>query len=106
MLVTGRLMSISSSNWLYVWIGLEINLLSFIPLVIHGTEDLEVESMIKYFLVQSLGSCIILFIYLSINIYLIDDLFFINIIMVFRFIIKMGIFPFHFWLVHVIRGIG
>lgn len=106
-LIIGSLLSISSSNWLCVWIGLEINLLSFIPFVIHGNEDLEVESIIKYFLIQSFGSCIILFIYFYVTIYQISG-FFIGfyIILIFSFILKMGIFPFHFWLVQVMRGIS
>ena len=60
-LFIGTLISISSYNWLYVWIGLEINLISFIPLVISSGIDRETESRLKYFLVQAMGSGLLLF---------------------------------------------
>ena len=59
--ILSSLISISSSNWIYIWIGLEINLLSFIPLMISSGSEVEVESSLKYFLVQALGSSLILF---------------------------------------------
>lgn len=104
----GRFMSLSSNRWIYVWMGIEINLLSFIPLIISGINELEVERGLKYFLVQSLGSSLILFSYFrligcwyfllskEISIYL----------LYLRLILKLGIFPFHFWLPQVISGVN
>jgi len=92
---------------LYVWIGLEINLLSFIPILIISNIDSETERRLKYFLIQSLGSGILLIgclVHLNFPNSLISH----NIgiyILVFRLIIKVGIAPFHFWLPHVIGGI-
>jgi NADH:ubiquinone oxidoreductase subunit 2 (subunit N) len=60
-LFLGTFMRISSCNWLYVWIGLEINLISFIPLIMASGVDSETESRLKYFLVQALGSGLLLF---------------------------------------------
>jgi len=101
-------MSVSSCNWLYVWIGLEINLLSFIPIVIRSGIDNETERGLKYFLVQSLGSGILLIgclVYLNFPNCLISYNLGIY-ILVFSLIIKVGIVPFHFWLPHVIGGVS
>ena len=43
-----------------LWAGLEINLLGFIPLIVRRGITLEAESAIKYFLVQALGSRVLL----------------------------------------------
>ena len=104
----GRLMSVSSGNWLYVWMGLEINLLSFIPLIICNINELEVEGSLKYFLVQALGSSLILFsCFCLINYHHVIPTYSLStLILVFSFIIKIGIFPFHYWLPHVIGSIG
>jgi len=59
--VFGSLFAIRSCNWLAVWLGLEINLLGFVPLMVQGfSQDQGVESSVKYFVVQSLGSSFIL----------------------------------------------
>lgn len=107
-LFIGSLISISSSNWLYVWIGLEINLLSFIPLVICGLNELEAESSLKYFLVQALGSRLILLGSFSILNYpnSIISLYISSFFLISRIIVKIGIFPFHYWLPHVIGGLS
>jgi len=103
----GTLIRISSFNWLYVWIGLEINLISFIPLIISSSIDIETERRLKYFLVQALGSGLLLFgslVYINYPNCLILDWMSVYIIL-FRLIIKLGIAPFHFWLPHVMSGI-
>jgi len=103
----GVFISVSSCSWLYVWLGLEINLIAFIPVIICGSNDIDSEGAIKYFLVQALGSCIILFCYFIfirffnyipyINLY--------NYIIIFSLILKIGIFPFHHWLPQVINRV-
>lgn len=107
-LVIGTLMRVSSFNWLYVWIGLEINLISFIPLIISSSVDLETERSLKYFLVQALGSGLLLFgslVYINYPNSILPGWVSVYIILV-RIIIKLGMAPFHFWLPHVISGIS
>jgi len=107
-LFRGTIISISSINWVYVWMGLEINLLSFIPLLVCGVSELEVERSLKYFLVQALGSSFVLFGCFSVINYphVILSIYMRNIILLFSFIIKLGIFPFHFWLPRVMGGLS
>lgn len=97
-----------------VWIGLEINLLSFIPLITRKVNLNNSEAALNYFLVQALASTVILF---SIVIYIIiinTDFFLLNInnkelsnlIIIITLILKLGGAPFHFWFPNVIENIN
>lgn len=105
-LIIGTIISISSNSWLGAWIGLEINLLSFIPLLINLKNSLSTESALKYFLTQALASSILLFriILLSLeNIYFDNSL--LNWILNSALILKIGAAPFHFWFPEIIEGL-
>uniref|UniRef100_D8WUQ8 NADH-ubiquinone oxidoreductase chain 2 n=1 Tax=Elimaea cheni TaxID=488323 RepID=D8WUQ8_9ORTH len=60
-LMLGALISISANSWLGVWMGLEINLLSFIPLMTDQKNILTTEASLNYFLIQAFASAILLF---------------------------------------------
>nr|YP_001491558.1 NADH dehydrogenase subunit 2 [Ruspolia dubia]ABQ12048.1 NADH dehydrogenase subunit 2 [Ruspolia dubia] len=60
-LMLGTLISISANSWLGVWMGLEINLLSFIPLMTDQKNILTTEASLNYFLIQAFASAILLF---------------------------------------------
>lgn len=110
-LILGTIISISSSSLLGVWIGLEINLLSFIPLMINTNNLLTTEASLKYFLNQVLASLVLLFLI----IFIINNYIFIffneiyshliNLIIC-TILIKIGAAPFHFWLPQVIDKIN
>lgn len=108
-IILGTIITISSNSWLGVWIGIEINLLSFIPLIIDSKNLITTEASLKYFLTQALASSILL---LSIIIFLIMNNFSYNLIssnitllISIPLIIKRGVAPFHFWFPNVIEGI-
>lgn len=109
-LIIGTLISISSYSWIRMWIGLEINLLSIIPLLKDSKYIYPSESALKYFITQALASIILLFaIIISLNlkefipqnsnIYLI-------IIINSALLIKIGAAPFHTWFPEVIEGLN
>ncbi len=54
------LMVVRSHHWFTVWVGLEINTLSILPILCCQFSPRNVESTIKYFLVQSFRAAIIL----------------------------------------------
>nr|YP_010254291.1 NADH dehydrogenase subunit 2 [Micromus paganus]QTZ19027.1 NADH dehydrogenase subunit 2 [Micromus paganus] len=109
-LMIGSLISISSNSWLGAWMGLEINLLSFIPIIINLKNSLSTESALKYFLTQALASSILLFSILIISIknnYLhteINSL--MNFILNSTLFMKMGAAPFHFWFPEMMEGLS
>lgn len=58
-LIVGTLITISSSSWFGVWMGLELNLLSFLPLILRSRK-FSAEAALKYFLAQALASALLL----------------------------------------------
>nr|YP_009745449.1 NADH dehydrogenase subunit 2 [Epophthalmia elegans]QIH29895.1 NADH dehydrogenase subunit 2 [Epophthalmia elegans] len=103
-LIMGTLISISSNNWLGMWMGLEMNLLSFIPLMNKNSTPHESEASMKYFLVQAIASVVFLLSILmmgmmKINYSLTPDYFLIS-----ALLMKMGGAPFHFWFPGVMEG--
>nr|YP_010947525.1 NADH dehydrogenase subunit 2 [Hesperus amabilis]WGO76428.1 NADH dehydrogenase subunit 2 [Hesperus amabilis] len=108
-MITGTLISISSLSWMGMWMGLEINLLSIIPLMNSNKNSYSSEASLKYFITQALASTIILF---SMMI-LLNDIPLVNlanksIIMMFNSAIltKMGAAPFHFWFPEIMEGLN
>nr|YP_009927018.1 NADH dehydrogenase subunit 2 [Kallimoides rumia]QNL34319.1 NADH dehydrogenase subunit 2 [Kallimoides rumia]USF18067.1 NADH dehydrogenase subunit 2 [Kallimoides rumia] len=102
------LISISSNSWLGCWIGLEINLLSFIPLISNPNNLLNSEASLKYFLTQSIASINFLFIVI-LNFLILKNSFNNNITSILinsSLLMKMGSFPFHFWFPNVVEGLS
>nr|YP_009107225.1 NADH dehydrogenase subunit 2 [Tyspanodes hypsalis]AIT99544.1 NADH dehydrogenase subunit 2 [Tyspanodes hypsalis] len=107
-LIFSSLISISSNSWFGCWIGLEINLLSFIPLINNSNNILSSEASLKYFLVQSIASinllfCIIFMLILMKN-FKMNNL--LSIMINSSLLIKMGSAPFHFWFPNIIEGLS
>nr|AML26293.1 NADH dehydrogenase subunit 2 [Hydrophilidae sp. BMNH 1274333] len=106
-LISSTLISISSQSWLGMWIGLEINLLSFIPLMNEKKNMMSTESSIKYFIIQALASTVILMsIILMSNIIPLMNLKYSSMIMNSALFTKMGAAPFHYWFPEVIEGLN
>nr|WIL79913.1 NADH dehydrogenase subunit 2 [Pieleus irregularis] len=107
--IMGTLISISSYSWLGMWMGLEINMISIIPLFSQNKNIYSSEAAIKYFLTQALAS---MFILLSIIILSLDSLIinnlnqYIYLITNSALLTKMGAAPFHFWFPEVIEGLN
>lgn len=100
-LISGSLLSISSRFWFSAWAGLELNLISFIPLIISSKKKYSSEAALKYFLVQALGSSIIIF---SRSLLLFSYHIF-SYLLTLALLLKLGAAPFHFWFPQVIEGI-
>nr|YP_010713959.1 NADH dehydrogenase subunit 2 [Pseudeustrotia carneola]WDD39371.1 NADH dehydrogenase subunit 2 [Pseudeustrotia carneola] len=102
------LISISSNSWFGCWIGLEINLLSFIPLISNSNNLFSSEASLKYFLTQSIASINFLFTIL-IKMTLLKNFEmnnFISIMMNSSMLMKMGSTPFHFWFPNIVEGLS
>nr|YP_010491813.1 NADH dehydrogenase subunit 2 [Tolmerinus auronotatus]UWM92586.1 NADH dehydrogenase subunit 2 [Tolmerinus auronotatus] len=105
-MIMGSLISISSTSWMGMWMGLEINLLSIIPLMNSNKNILSTEASIKYFITQALASTILLFaiIMFSQNMFLEFNN---KILLIFNsaLLTKMGAAPFHFWFPEIMDGL-
>nr|YP_010713549.1 NADH dehydrogenase subunit 2 [Purpuradusta gracilis]WDA98681.1 NADH dehydrogenase subunit 2 [Purpuradusta gracilis] len=115
MMGIGTLFSISSLHWLGIWAGLEINLIGFLPILVYQKSMLESESAVKYFVAQALGSSLLIF--GSLNLYSLSFTWEMLIssgvssmismfILITGLFVKLGLFPFHFWLPSVMAGLS
>lgn len=103
LLVIVSLISFSVESWFFLWVMLEFNLLFFI-FYIFEKNSLVINRIIKYFIIQTFLSMLFLFFLVLRNIILRNSL---NIIIISWIIyIKIGLFPFHFWLVDVGEGLS
>nr|QWC54508.1 NADH dehydrogenase subunit 2 [Eugnosta dives] len=101
------LMTISSNSWFGCWIGLEINLLSFIPLISKSENLFSSEASLKYFLIQSIASINFLFIILIKMLFMNFEMNNITSIMMNScLLMKMGSAPFHFWFPNIMEGLS
>nr|QUB07176.1 NADH dehydrogenase subunit 2 [Spilopyra sumptuosa] len=106
-MILGSLLAISSYSWFSMWAGLEINLLSIIPLLNDSKSLYPTESALKYFISQALASAIFLFSIMMILNF--KEIFFLKtnlLIFYSSLLIKMGAAPFHFWFPEVIEGLN
>nr|YP_009118011.1 NADH dehydrogenase subunit 2 [Tchangsinaia piscicula]AJE75799.1 NADH dehydrogenase subunit 2 [Tchangsinaia piscicula] len=92
LMISSTCMVASSSNWLTTWMGLEINMLGYIPLMFMKESSSESEAAVKYLVSQSLGSTI--FIASAIVSVYSNNL---QILMAVAMCLKLGVAPFHFW---------
>lgn len=90
---------IRRGDWFMVWLGLEINIIIFIIIVYEKYRIYNIESCIKYFFIQSLGSAVYIRIF-YINIKYLDFI----LCLVLRY--KMGGGPFFFWFPSICNGIS
>nr|QIT06406.1 NADH dehydrogenase subunit 2 [Neelides sp. FZ-2019] len=98
-LTIGTMITLSADSWILGWIGLEINLMGFIPLIFISPNLKSMEASIKYFLVQAIGSSLIIFSSL-IQFYNQNSLNLINIsnkFIILALMLKLGAAPLHFW---------
>nr|YP_010398697.1 NADH dehydrogenase subunit 2 [Hylemya nigrimana]UQK95116.1 NADH dehydrogenase subunit 2 [Hylemya nigrimana] len=106
-LMMGTLISISASSWLGAWMGLEINLLSFIPLM-SDDKLMSAEASLKYFLTQALASSVFLF---AVILFLMNSSksmtnYFMEMMIFSSLLLKSGSAPFHFWFPNVMEGLS
>nr|AWW91892.1 NADH dehydrogenase subunit 2 [Hemigrapsus penicillatus] len=100
-LVLGSVISISSTSWFGAWVGLELNLMSFIPLIAFKMDHFFSEAALKYFLIQALGSVI----FISSSFMLISFSYFSLLIIFLSLLLKLGGAPLHFWFPQVMEGL-
>nr|YP_009630805.1 NADH dehydrogenase subunit 2 [Notocrypta curvifascia]QBS14466.1 NADH dehydrogenase subunit 2 [Notocrypta curvifascia] len=107
-LIYSTLISISSNSWLGCWIGLEINLLSFIPLISKSNNLLSSEASLKYFIIQSIASINFLFMIL-LKLFFLKN-FEMNLLMSIlinsSMMMKLGSTPFHYWFPNIMEGLS
>nr|AEP26507.1 NADH dehydrogenase subunit 2 [Cyrtodactylus pronarus]AEP26508.1 NADH dehydrogenase subunit 2 [Cyrtodactylus pronarus] len=59
-LTASTIITMSSSHWLFAWLGLELNTLSILPIIMKSHHPRATEATTKYFLVQATAATMIL----------------------------------------------
>nr|YP_010836015.1 NADH dehydrogenase subunit 2 [Oedipoda caerulescens]WGC89945.1 NADH dehydrogenase subunit 2 [Oedipoda caerulescens] len=106
-LMMGTILSTTSNSWMGIWMGLEINLLSIIPMLTNSKNMMMNESSISYFIIQVMASTMLL-----ISILLIQMKYTMwwekenipSMMILSSMMLKMGAAPFHFWLPEVMSS--
>uniref|UniRef100_A0AAU7VA85 NADH-ubiquinone oxidoreductase chain 2 n=1 Tax=Stenopsocus pygmaeus TaxID=3074948 RepID=A0AAU7VA85_9NEOP len=105
----GSMISISSTTWFSAWLGLEINLISFVPLIINNKNFLSTESAMKYFIIQASASAMFIFLCVINSLMNFYQLFMINfpniLLLLIPLMIKLGSAPFQTWFITVMQGV-
>jgi len=108
-LLSSTLIVVSSPSWFLAWIGLEINLIAFIPLLA-SQNKLAAETTLKYFFIQASASALIFF-FSAHNFYYsaITSLFTLRLFpcvgITLALLLKLGAAPLHFWFPAIIEGL-
>uniref|UniRef100_A0AAU6QDS5 NADH-ubiquinone oxidoreductase chain 2 n=1 Tax=Arrenurus rostratus TaxID=3136836 RepID=A0AAU6QDS5_9ACAR len=104
-LVLAPLGALSSKNWILVWVFLEFSSMMFILL---GKNKTSSECLLKYFLIQTLGS---VFIILSMSLKMLasfkslsNSTSLLSSIIIMSMILKAGMVPVHLWMIQICKS--
>nr|APC60725.1 NADH dehydrogenase subunit 2 [Trinomys yonenagae] len=109
-LIMGTLITLISSHWLLMWVGLEMSMLSIIPILMNKSNPRSTEAATKYFLTQATASMILLLSIIMTMMYsgqwaiLNTNNQIISTTLTLSLIMKLGLAPFHFWVTEVTQG--
>nr|YP_009417629.1 NADH dehydrogenase subunit 2 [Japanagallia spinosa]ARX63979.1 NADH dehydrogenase subunit 2 [Japanagallia spinosa] len=100
-MIMGTMMSMSANNWLIIWTGLEISIMSIMPMI-SNSNFLSSEASVKYFMIQSISSSMMM---LGVLLLLINSKIDYQMILTSSMMLKMGIAPFHNWILEMIESV-
>nr|YP_009442808.1 NADH dehydrogenase subunit 2 [Tadarida teniotis]ATP01286.1 NADH dehydrogenase subunit 2 [Tadarida teniotis] len=110
-IILGTLIVMTSSHWLMIWIGFEMNMLTIIPILMKQHNPRSTEAATKYFFTQATAS-MLLMLAVTINLMYSGQWTVMkmsnptaSIIMTLALTMKLGLAPFHFWVPEVTQGI-
>nr|ACZ29013.1 NADH dehydrogenase subunit 2 [Meles meles] len=109
--ILGTIMVLTSSHWLMIWIGFEMNMLAIIPILMKKFNPRAMEASTKYFLTQATASMLLMLGIIT-NLLLSGQWTMLNTpnlitsnMMTIALAMKLGLSPFHFWVPEVTQGI-
>uniref|UniRef100_UPI00315CCA55 NADH dehydrogenase subunit 2 n=1 Tax=Pachyscia longicauda TaxID=3127882 RepID=UPI00315CCA55 len=108
MLILSVTISISSNSWFIVWMGMEINMMAFMPMIIKQKNMMSKESALTYFLIQTIASMIFMmsFIMMMLKENNISNNQTMEFMLMSALMMKSGISPFHFWMPKMMEGLN
>nr|APH07892.1 NADH dehydrogenase subunit 2 [Tamias quadrivittatus]APH07944.1 NADH dehydrogenase subunit 2 [Tamias cinereicollis]APH07957.1 NADH dehydrogenase subunit 2 [Tamias dorsalis]APH08022.1 NADH dehydrogenase subunit 2 [Tamias umbrinus]APH07983.1 NADH dehydrogenase subunit 2 [Tamias cinereicollis] len=110
-LISGTLITLFSTHWLLIWVGLEMSMLAIIPILINKANPRSTEAASKYFLIQATASMILMMgsiiNFMSTGQWTLTSSYNSTSSLMFTIALsmKMGLAPFHLWVPEVTQGI-
>nr|ATL58817.1 NADH dehydrogenase subunit 2 [Stephanitis chinensis] len=104
MMIMSTLMVVSSSKWLSMWMGMEINLMMTIPFLFQNKSKMLSEKIMCYFLTQVMASILMLTTMLLMNMN--DNIMLYKMMLTISMMIKLGMPPFHMWMPEMMNKIN
>nr|YP_009493332.1 NADH dehydrogenase subunit 2 [Mylodon darwinii]AWK29288.1 NADH dehydrogenase subunit 2 [Mylodon darwinii]QDA81181.1 NADH dehydrogenase subunit 2 [Mylodon darwinii]QDA81194.1 NADH dehydrogenase subunit 2 [Mylodon darwinii] len=109
-LLSGTMITMLSSHWLLIWMGLEINMFAMIPILMSKHNPRATEAAAKYFLTQATASMLLMMAVVINLMYsgqwavmkILNPL--ASCIITISIAMKLGLTPFHFWVPEVSQG--
>nr|WRQ18238.1 NADH dehydrogenase subunit 2 [Multinervis sp.] len=98
----GVLISISSNSWMMIWSGMEISLMSIMPLMCKKSL-ISSESTLKYFIIQSVSSSVMM---LGILLMISQKDMSLNQLIVYSIMLKIGVAPLHNWIIQISESLN
>nr|BAF62935.1 NADH dehydrogenase subunit 2 [Eumetopias jubatus]BAF62948.1 NADH dehydrogenase subunit 2 [Eumetopias jubatus]BAF62961.1 NADH dehydrogenase subunit 2 [Eumetopias jubatus]BAF66107.1 NADH dehydrogenase subunit 2 [Eumetopias jubatus]BAF66120.1 NADH dehydrogenase subunit 2 [Eumetopias jubatus] len=110
-IMSGTMIVLTSSHWLMIWIGFEMNMLAIIPILMKNFSPRATEASTKYFLIQATAS-MLLMLGIIINLTTSGQWTILKLpnpmasnLLTIALAMKLGMSPFHFWVPEVTQGI-
>nr|YP_010547166.1 NADH dehydrogenase subunit 2 [Abia berezowskii]UYK52053.1 NADH dehydrogenase subunit 2 [Abia berezowskii] len=105
MMMMSTTITVTSTSWISAWMGMEINLMTFIPLMMMKNKLFKSSnSMMTYFMIQSSSSCMLLLLIMMYKMELnIINMNYINMMIQLSLLMKLGAAPFHWWTPKIIN---
>nr|YP_010385520.1 NADH dehydrogenase subunit 2 [Halotydeus destructor]UPN63264.1 NADH dehydrogenase subunit 2 [Halotydeus destructor] len=104
MVISSPILATSSKSWLMIWMMLEMSSVSFIMMMNKSMKKMGDMNM-KYFLVQTIGSCVLLVAIFSNQKEILSmvktDSMNTSIMLLVAMLLKMGMFPMHSWVINM-----
>nr|YP_009488366.1 NADH dehydrogenase subunit 2 [Tingis cardui]AWD31625.1 NADH dehydrogenase subunit 2 [Tingis cardui] len=96
LMIMSTIMIMSSTSWISMWVGMEINMMSTIPFISSVKSKEMSEKTMMYFMIQVLGSILLLTMVLIKN--MLINMTINNMLITLSMMIKLGVPPFHMWM--------
>ena len=98
-LILGTLVVLTTSSFPLAWLGLELNLMAFLPWALR--REAQKKGAMGYFIAQSIGSLMLLMSGLAMGTLTVGAVF-----LGAGLMIKMGLLPLHYWVPAVVEGLA
>nr|QJW34319.1 NADH dehydrogenase subunit 2 [Schoutedenia ralumensis] len=103
LLIFSTIFSISSLNWISMWMGLEMNMFTFIPILNFKMSNYSIESTMKYFMIQAFTSIMLMIFLINKSMFFMMNN---NLLIMMPLLMKLSLMPFHIWLPSMIEGLN